>query len=171
MKKNKCIFLDRDGVINKDYVDYVYTVEKFQFLEGVVEALQKFKEAGYLLIIITNQSGIVKGIYKEEDVMNVHNHIQAHTNNALDAIYFAPYHEKWTNSLTRKPNSLMLERAMAKFNIDPKQSWMIGDKPRDLYPAVKLGMRTGIINYEKIPEATIDGNNLLEIYHKVVALK
>ncbi|MCP4520800.1 MAG: HAD family hydrolase [Cytophagales bacterium] len=168
MKKNKCIFLDRDGVINKDYVDYVYTIEKFEFLEGVQEALQKFKEAGYLLIVITNQSGIVKGIYKEEDVLNVHNHIQSHTNNALDDIYYAPYHEKWTNSLTRKPNSLMLEKAIAKYNIDPAQSWMIGDKPRDLYPAVKLGMKTGIINYEKIPEATIEGDNLLEIYHKVM---
>ena len=64
---------------------------------------------------------------------------------------------------------MMLEKAIAKYNIDPEQSCMIGDKPRDLYPAVKLGMRTGIINYEKIPEATIEGDNLLEIYHQVMA--
>ena len=119
------LFLDRDGVINKDYVDYVYTVEKFEFLPGVKEAFDLLKENGYLLIVITNQSGVVKEIYKEEDVWNVHHHIQKETNNALDDIYYGPYHEKWTNSLTRKPNSLMIEKAIAKYNIDINKSWMI----------------------------------------------
>ena len=134
----------------------------------VKEAFELFKEHGYLLIVITNQSGIVKGIYKEEDVWTVHNHIQENTNYALDDIYYAPYHEKWTNSLTRKPNSLMLEKAIAKYNIDPNQSWMIGDKKRDLEPALKLGINTGILDSDIIPEAKIQGNNLFELAKQII---
>lgn len=163
---NKCIFLDRDGVINVDYVDYVYDLQKFQFIEGVQEALKKFKDAGYLLILITNQSGIVKGIYKEEDVWTVYNHIQHETGEVLDDMYYAPYHEKWTNSLTRKPDSLMLEKAIAKYNIDISRSWMIGDKERDLIPGKKLGLMTGIVD-NKCDVADESGANLLDISSKI----
>ncbi len=165
---NKCIFLDRDGVINVDYVDYVYDLQKFAFIDGVQEALQKFKDAGYLLILITNQSGIVKGIYKEEDVMIVYNHIQAETNNALDGIYYAPYHENWTRSLTRKPDSLMLEKAIAKYDIDIKASWMIGDKERDLSPAKKLGLHTAIVE-NSCDWAEVKGKNLIEACEQILA--
>ncbi len=168
---NKCIFLDRDGVINKDYVDYVYTIEKFQFLDRVPEALRKLKEAGYLLIVITNQSGIVKGTFKAEDVMLVHDHVQKHTDNALDDIYIAPYHEKWTNSLTRKPDSLMLERAIAKYNVDISQSWMVGDKQRDLIPGKKLGLQTCLIAEETCPEADIRVDGLIDLAEKLVEEK
>lgn len=167
---NKCVFLDRDGVINKDYVDYVYTIEKFEFLPGVQEAFQLLKDHGYLLIVITNQSGVVKGLYSEEDVWNVYNHIQKETNNALDDIYYAPYHEKWTNSLTRKPNSLMLEKAIAKYNVDVKNSWMIGDKKRDLDPALKLGINTGLVETTPIPEANITEDSLLKVAKRIVGL-
>lgn len=159
---NKCIFLDRDGVINKDYVDYVFTVEKFEFIPGVPEALQAFKDAGYLLVVITNQSGIIKGTYKKEDVFKIHHHIQKQTNNVIDDIFLAPYHEKWTNSLTRKPNSLMLEKAIAKYNVDITQSWMIGDKTRDLVPAWKLKLNTAIVGGEKEEEASFEASSLLE---------
>lgn len=165
---NKCIFLDRDGVINKDYVDYVYDLKKFEFIPGVPEAFEKFKEEGYLLIVITNQSGIVKGIYKKEDVFIVHNQIQKETNNALDDIFMAPYHEKWTNSLTRKPNSLMLEKAIAKYDVDVSQSWMIGDKKRDLVPAWKLGLKTAIVGGEKEKEASIEASSLLEASKMII---
>jgi D-glycero-D-manno-heptose 1,7-bisphosphate phosphatase len=66
---NKCIFLDRDGVINVDHVDYTYRLDHFVIIDGVIEALKKFKKAGYLLVVITNQSGIAKGIYKYEDMV------------------------------------------------------------------------------------------------------
>ena len=162
MAAQKCIFLDRDGVINVDFVDYVYTIEKFDFIPGVPEAIKKLKEAGYLIIVITNQSGVVKGIYELEDVMTVHNHIQEHVGHAIDDIYIAPYHENWTNSLTRKPNTLMWEKAIAKYNIDPAQSWMIGDKPRDLEPAKKLGIPTIIVDHEKVEVSDYACENLLE---------
>ena len=88
----KCIFLDRDGVINKDYVDYVYSAEKLEILGGVTEALKAFKEAGYLLIVITNQSGIAKGLYTREDMHACHHLIQERCENLIDFIYFAPGH-------------------------------------------------------------------------------
>lgn len=139
---NKCIFLDRDGVLNKDYVDYTYTLEKFSILPNVIEGLQRLKGEGYLLIVITNQSGIVKGIYGHEDVRICHDYFQKESGNLIDAFYYSPYHSTLSESLSRKPGSLMFEKAIAKFNIDVHQSWMIGDRDRDLVPARKLGIKT-----------------------------
>jgi D-glycero-D-manno-heptose 1,7-bisphosphate phosphatase len=139
---NKCIFLDRDGVINKDYVDYVYTAEKLEILAGVPEALKSLKEAGYLLVVVTNQSGIAKGTYTREQMHETHRLIQEACNHAIDHFYFAPWHPSFHESLTRKPDSLMFEKAIAKFNIDTRLSWMVGDKHTDLIPAKKLGIKT-----------------------------
>ena len=81
---NKCIFFDRDGVINVDYVDYVYDLEKFEFMPNCIEGIKNFKEDEYKLVVITNQSGIIKGIYDHKDVFIVHDHIQKHTDNAFE---------------------------------------------------------------------------------------
>lgn len=143
----KCIFLDRDGVINKDYVDYVYSADKLEILPKVKEALIAFKEAGYLVIIITNQSGIAKGLYTREQMHECHELIQQSCDHLIDYIYFAPGHPSVSESLSRKPGSLMFERAIAKFAIDIEQSWMIGDKDRDLIPAKKLGLKTIQVDY------------------------
>ncbi len=138
---NKCIFLDRDGVINRDNPDYIYKVEEFEILPGVIEGLRKLKESGYLLVVITNQSGITKGIYTTEDMVACHDFFQKESGNLIDKFYYSPYHPFTTESLTRKPATLMFEKAIAKFNIDPAQSWMLGDKERDLEPAEKLGIK------------------------------
>jgi D-glycero-D-manno-heptose 1,7-bisphosphate phosphatase len=144
---NKCIFLDRDGVLNRDKVDYVYNLEDHFILDGVIEALRKFKNAGYLLVIITNQSGIAKGIYERKHVYDCYDELQKVSSNSIDGIYFSPYHPSYDSEcLTRKPGSLMFEKAIAKFNIDVKSSWMAGDKERDLIPARKLGMKTILIS-------------------------
>ena len=141
--KNKCIFLDRDGVLNVDRVDYVYRMEEFIIPPGVGEALRALKDAGYLLIVITNQSGIAKGIYKREDVYLIHNAIQEGTGVELDDIYFCPYHEKFdSHSLTRKPGSLMIEKAAAKYEVDMGASWMVGDHERDITAGTRAGIRT-----------------------------
>lgn len=139
---NKCIFLDRDGVLNEDFVDYTYKVEKFFILPKAIEGLKKMKQDGYLLVVITNQSGIAKGIYDHSDVHKCHEYFQRESGNLIDAFYYSPYHPSKTESLTRKPASLMFERAIARFNVDISQSWMIGDKERDLEPARKIGLRT-----------------------------
>ncbi|UII23637.1 D-glycero-alpha-D-manno-heptose-1,7-bisphosphate 7-phosphatase [Fulvivirga ligni] len=157
---NKCIFLDRDGVINKDYVDYVYTPEKWELLPGLKEALTSLKKAGYKLVIVTNQSGIAKGIYTREQMHECHQLMQKQLDFAIDHIYYAPWHESVTNSLTRKPGSLMFEKAMAKFNVDPKLSWMIGDKDRDLIPAKKLGIKTIQVDHSDSKNADYKAANL-----------
>lgn len=169
---NKAIFLDRDGVINKDYVDYVWTPEKFEILPGVVEAFQLLKNAGYLLIVITNQSGIAKGIYKHEDVEITHNYLQSLCGNIITDFYYSPYHESKTSSLTRKPNSLMLERAIAKYNVDITQSYMIGDKDRDTKPAKKIGLKAvAVDDKERVNKfADMFAENLLDAAKKIVGI-
>ncbi len=113
MDLKPCIFLDRDGVINRERGDYTYRIEDFEILEGVTEALQLAKEAGYLLIVITNQAGVAKGIYKVSDILKCHQHLQAVSGNMIDDIYYCPHHPSTTASLLRKPDSLMLEKAIA----------------------------------------------------------
>ncbi len=142
----KCIFLDRDGVINRNRVDYAYRLEDFKILPGVATALHRLKQAGYLLVVVTNQSGIAKGIYTRAQMQQCHDYMQQQFDHLIDAIYYAPYHPSVTASLTRKPDSLMFEKAIARFNIHCPGSWMIGDKERDLIPAAKLGIKSILID-------------------------
>jgi D-glycero-D-manno-heptose 1,7-bisphosphate phosphatase len=142
---NKCVFLDRDGVLNMDRVDYVYKVEDLCVLEGVAVALETLKKNNYILIVITNQSGIDKQIFTELDVAQVHKAIQEKTGNFIDEFYYSKYHRTITNSLATKPGSLLFEKAISKYNIDPKDSWMVGDRVRDLIPAALLGIKTVLI--------------------------
>jgi D-glycero-D-manno-heptose 1,7-bisphosphate phosphatase len=94
-------------------------------------------------VIITNQSGIAKGVYKREDVYMIHQAIQDGTGVELDDIYFCPYHEKFdSHSLTRKPGSLMIEKAAAKYEVDMDASWMVGDHERDITAGTRAGLRT-----------------------------
>jgi len=140
---NKCIFLDRDGVLNVDRVDYVYRMQEFIIPEGVVESLQALKAAGYLLVVITNQSGIAKGIYTREDVYLIHNALQEASGGMLDDLYFCPYHENYDSaSLTRKPGSLLIEKAAAKYKVDMNASWMVGDHERDIIAGTAAGVKT-----------------------------
>ena len=153
-----CIFLDRDGVINRDRVNYAYQLENFEILPQVPQALWRLKQAGFRLIIVTNQSGIAKGIYTREQMQRCHNFMQTTTGHLIDKIYYAPYHPLVTESLTRKPDSLMLEKGIARFEADIEQSWMIGDKERDLLPAQKLGIKGILVDPKKpltIAEATV----------------
>jgi D-glycero-D-manno-heptose 1,7-bisphosphate phosphatase len=164
---NKAILLDRDGVINKDKVDYVYKLEELFLLPGVIEALKGFHALGYKIIIITNQSGIAKGIFKLEDVNKCHDYVQEQCGNIIEKFYISPYHESKTASLTRKPGSLMYEKAIAKFDIDISQSWMAGDKARDLKPATKLGLKTALIGNDDEYQADFHGNGLIDLYKKI----
>lgn len=159
---NKCIFLDRDGVINKDYVDYVYSADKLEILPGVSETLKIFKEAGYLLIVITNQSGISKGIYTREQMHETHRLIQEACHRCIDHFYYAPGHPSFSETLSRKPGSLLFEKAIARYKVDPSQSWMIGDKDRDLIPAKKLGIKTIQVDYNDSPTADFKAAGLTE---------
>lgn len=150
------MFLDRDGVLNEDRPDYSYQLDHFKILPGVPQALRQLKEAEYLLIVVTNQSGISQGIYSQQEMKACHKYLQEKCGGLIDHFYFSPYHPKVTESLGRKPGSLLFEKGIAKFNIDPTISWMVGDRERDLIPAKQLGVRTILISQEGIPESPGD---------------
>src|SRR5689334_3049500 len=112
---NKAIFLDRDGVINRERGEYTYLLEDFKLNDGVIEVLQLFQAKGYLLIIISNQSGIAKGIYTKEQVNYLHLHMERVLKNkaiVLTEIYFCPHHPDFSKCLCRKPESILLEKAI-----------------------------------------------------------
>ncbi len=138
----KCVFLDRDGVLNEDDVNYTYRLSRFQVIAGVPDALYRLKEAGYLLVVVTNQSGIAQKIYTRRQMEICHVFLQEASEHVIDQIYFSPYHPSVTASLARKPGSLMFEKAIARFDIDVMRSWMVGDKGRDIIPARALGIKT-----------------------------
>ncbi|MGB3183034.1 MAG: HAD-IIIA family hydrolase [Cyclobacteriaceae bacterium] len=140
--KNKAIFLDRDGVLNRERGEYTYLTADFDILPGVPEALGKLKSHGYYLIVITNQAGIAKGLYTKDQVLQCHKVLQEACGYCLDHLYYAPWHPSVSESLSRKPGSLMFERAIARYSISPSVSYMVGDKERDLIPAASLGIRT-----------------------------
>lgn len=148
-----CVFLDRDGVINRERGDYTWRVDDFDILPGVPETLQKLKEAGFLLVLITNQAGIARGRYGHEDVARCHTYMQEQCSNAFDGIYYSPYHPDQTESLSRKPGRLLFEKAIARFGIDAGRSWMVGDRERDLIPAHQLGMRGILVTEKKVPDS------------------
>lgn len=149
--KKKCVFLDRDGVLNSDDEYYTYRAEDVFLLEGAAEALLKLQEAGFLLIVITNQAGIAQKLYGPDEVKTVHGLIQEMSGVTLDDLYFSPHHPEYSSrSLRRKPDSLMIERAMAKHDIDPAQSWMIGDRLSDVQAGRKAGVKTIFIGEREI---------------------
>jgi D-glycero-D-manno-heptose 1,7-bisphosphate phosphatase len=146
---NKAIFLDRDGVLNQEMGDYVWQPEQFVVLPGVPESLARLKAAGYYLIVVTNQAGIAKGLYTAADVRACHQKLQLVCHGALDALYFAPGHPSVSESLRRKPDSLMLEQAMARFGLDAARCWLVGDRLRDLQAGAKVGVRGILVGEEE----------------------
>jgi len=140
-KMNKCVFMDRDGVLNQELGRHILKIEEFIIPEDVPNGLKRLKEAGYKLVVVTSQSGIARKYYDDKLVDDCHDLLQQACGGIIDQFYYAPLVDSVSKSLMRKPDSLMLEKGLAKFNIDPEQSWMVGDKERDLIPAKKLGIR------------------------------
>ncbi|MCD4709933.1 MAG: HAD family hydrolase [Bacteroidales bacterium] len=146
---NKAIFLDRDGTLNDNSGNYyIWQKEDFRLNRGVVEALAGLKSRGYLLIVITNQGGISRGEYSAKDVEALHDHLRSMLEQEgvhLDEIYYCPHHHSVESCLCRKPQPLMIEKALARFDIDPGQSWMVGDSQRDIEAGKTAGLRTILI--------------------------
>lgn len=161
---NPCVFLDRDGVINKDNPKYTFRVEAFEILPGVIDALKLLKSNNFLLVVVTNQSGIAQGLYTRQQMEECHRYFQQQSGQVIDHFYFSPYHPSVTDSLLRKPGTLMFEKAIARFNVDVSKSWMIGDRGRDIIPARKLGIKTIQIGdeIEEKDKADFQSANLLE---------
>jgi D-glycero-D-manno-heptose 1,7-bisphosphate phosphatase len=142
---NKAIFLDRDGVINRERGEYTFLKDDFILTAGLIDALKILIEKGYLLIVITNQGGIAKDIYSFYDVENIHNYLKTTLEKEdikLTEIYYCPHHPDLGKCLCRKPGSLMLEKAIARFNIDASKSYFIGDNDRDIEAGIGAGVQT-----------------------------
>ena len=149
MSKNKALFLDRDGVINEN-TGYLYLSKDVRWVNGVFELMRRFQTHGYLLIIITNQSGIGRGYYTESDFWTLTKWMQEYLleqNIKIDDVWFCPHHPehakgKYLQQCTnRKPAPGMLLSAIEKWNVDPAASAMIGDSWSDVQAAknAKLG--------------------------------
>ena len=152
----KAVFLDRDGVINVER-GYTHRLEDFVILPDLVEVLQLLQKKGYLLIVISNQSGIAKGLYKQSEVEILHKFmVDEFTKNGitLSEIYYCVHHPDVSKCICRKPDSLFVEKGLARFNIDPKKSYFIGDKERDTEAAEKAGVK-GILIESNISLKTI----------------
>lgn len=148
-KLNKAVFLDRDGVLNKEIGDYVPDISLFKILNHAPVLLKKLHDAGYLLIVITNQGGIAKGLYSHERLDEMHQNLLSKLNDhdvLITDIYYCPHHPDSGKCLCRKPGSLMIQKALAKYHIDANKSFMIGDRQRDIDAAIAAGVKPFLIN-------------------------
>lgn len=138
------IFLDRDGVVNRERGTHTWRVEDFELLPGVADAVKAAHAKGLPVVVVTNQSGIGLGLYGHADVERLHAYLHrqlALQGARLDAVYYCPHHPSQGRCLCRKPGSLLLERAMARLGIDPSLSVMVGDRDRDVEAARRAGIR------------------------------
>ena len=149
----KVIFLDRDGTINVE-VDYLHKVEDFKFEEKADEAIKIFNDLGYKVIVVTNQSGIARGYYTEEDLNKLHKFMDEELEKIgakVSAYYHCPHHPKGTleqyvkECTCRKPNLGMFMDAKRDFDVDFENSIIVGDKLSDLEAGLRLGMRTILV--------------------------
>lgn len=141
------IFLDRDGTINIDY-NYVHTIDKFHFIDGVIDACAELKKMGYLLVITTNQSGIARGIFTEEQFNQLTEWMDWSMDDRgveLDGIYYCPHAPENGQCDCRKPLPGMLLNAAKDLNIDLANSYMVGDRISDLLAGRAAGVKRTVL--------------------------
>jgi D-glycero-D-manno-heptose 1,7-bisphosphate phosphatase len=146
--KASALFLDRDGVVNTE-TDYVWRVEEFIFTPGIFNLCYKFQSEGYKIFIITNQSGISRGFYSEEDFHNLNNWmLNSFSENGItiSKVYYCPHHPEITGPCDcRKPNPGMIKQAETEFDLDLSNSVLIGDSISDIMAGKKAGVGTNIL--------------------------
>jgi D,D-heptose 1,7-bisphosphate phosphatase len=167
-RRRPCAFLDRDGVVNEDR-DYVHASEQFRFMPGMPEAIKTLNDAGWLVVVVTNQAGIGRGLYTEDEFAAFTEWIDERLAKAgahVDATYHCPHHptaglgEYLRVCDCRKPAPGMLLRAIAEWDPDVERSFMLGDKPSDMEAAAAAGVR-GVL---------YAGGDLLEIVSKEASI-
>jgi len=160
---NQIIFIDRDGVINIDLIgDYVKSWNEFRFEKGALEALKAFHEAGYAIIVVSNQAGIGDGVYPEEQLWDTHSKmIEALKKQGVtitDAFFCL--HGKEAGCGCRKPETGLFEQAAAKYRFDKSKTYFIGDKVTDIAAGKKFGLKTFFVRtgHGKNEEKLLTGN-------------
>lgn len=180
--KQKAIFLDRDGTINK-YVGFLRDIDEFELLDGVADAIQEINASGYLAIVSTNQPVIARGEVSFDELEMIHNKMETLLGQKgayLDAIYFCPHHphkgyegerpELKFDCECRKPKPGMLLKAAQEFNIDLAQSWMIGDGENDIKAGMNAGCKTALIGESSFGQ-TLNVQSLKEFVDKYISVK
>lgn len=177
--KQKAIFLDRDGTINK-YVGFLRDINEFELIEGVAEAIKAINTSGYLAVIVTNQPVIARGEVTYEELNEIHNKMETLLGNHgayLDSIYYCPHHpdsgfdgeikELKIDCDCRKPKPGLLLKAAEELNIDLSKSWMIGDSKNDIMAGKNAGCKTALIGNEDYKQdITVD--SLLTFVHEII---
>jgi len=141
----KAIFLDRDGVLvdNSEHY-YIWETDQLTLVGGVIENLKFLSQKGFQLFIVSNQGGISRGLYSKDDIQKLHTElVQIFRANLIEIveIAFCPHHPEVEKCLCRKPDSLMIERLIAKYKIDKSDSYLIGDSQSDMDAAEKAGIQ------------------------------
>jgi D-glycero-D-manno-heptose 1,7-bisphosphate phosphatase len=179
--KQKAIFLDRDGTINK-YVGFLRKIDEFELVPGAAEAIKLINESGYLAIVVTNQPVIARGEVTTSRLREIHNKMETMLGAEgayIDALYYCPHHpdkgfqgeviELKIDCDCRKPKPGLLFRAAQDFNIDLDNSWMIGDGKNDVGAGKAAGCRTVLIGEEDYGQ-DVTVSSLLEAVEKIVQL-
>jgi D-glycero-D-manno-heptose 1,7-bisphosphate phosphatase len=172
--KRPAAFIDRDGTLIEE-VNFLSRVEHLKLFSYTDEAIKLLKANGFLVIVVTNQSGIGREIYTEDDMHRIHQVMQNDLGGVIDAFYFCP-HLPCDGCKCRKPNLGMLDSAQADFDIDLQNSWMIGDKKIDVETAYKAGIRSAMVmtgygrkhRDELIEPPTVIAEDLLEAVKTIV---
>lgn len=172
-QKNKAVFLDRDGVINQD-TDHLRNMADFRLLPGAAQALRVIKERGYLVIVVTNQAAVAKGMLSLDQLESMHEEIKqelARHGAEIDAIYYCPHHpdgivpEYAIKCDCRKPGVGMIIKAIKEFDIDLSKSFLVGDKTGDILAGTRAGLTTILVRtgyggqdgkFEASPDFTAD---------------
>ena len=142
-QKKKTVFIDRDGTLIEE-VNFLSRLEDLQFFSYTDEAIRLLKENNFLVIVVTNQSGIGRKIFTEAAMHDIHAQIQTDLNEQLDAFYFCP-HLPTDGCACRKPNLGMIEMAQEHFPIDLQNSWIIGDKAIDVETGFNANIKTALV--------------------------
>jgi len=165
---HKTVFLDRDGVINKD-IGYLYESKYFEFVDGIIDVCKYLLKNNFSLIVVTNQSGIARGFYKEQKFLELNEWMlkEFHKRDIeiLD-VFYCP-HGPEDNCLCRKPRPGMFINALNKYDINTKESWMVGDKEDDIIAANKAGISNTIL----LDSDYVNDYSTSKASHKITSLK
>lgn len=162
--KAKGLFLDRDGVINREIGRHTTSLAEFEVLPGVPAAIRAANEAGWKVVVITNQSGIQLGLYDHTELGRMHDRLRETLRSVgthVSDILYCPHHPSKGLCLCRKPGSLLLERGAARQGIDLLRSVMIGDRDRDIEAAAAAGVRGILVEANSELEQTLEQEKLL----------